>query len=430
MVDHINDLTVSDERGPKYKKLSSLIAKRISSGQYNGKIPSCSQLAQQYSMNIKTVNKAVSALVERGLLEKKRGLGTFVATSHPARHCALGVVGNPSKQEFFAREYASGVFSGISKVASAQGGIVSYQEKPWETPFTALFRNNLLIDGMLIYNPLPQQEEELLASKSSLPPFVIIGDTPQEEDLNYVDTDNIGDSATGMEMLIDRGHKSILLAGRNKELIHMQNRQKGYELALRKAGLVPDEQLQFWFGKEGFTSEQRGKLLALANSQDKPTAIFGANHAFALELIRLLDSKGQRHYANSLDLLVYDDDFDDLSCLGRPYLVIQQPLIAIGSTAAEQLFKLIRGAVNKVGINLQSSIIEKTPSGNHKPERKIILERKKVSPSMSENKRKTAHLEGANPWPTLPGRPESGSGAGGQAFGAVRIGYFAEVYVI
>ena len=27
------------------------------------------------------------------------------------------------------------------------------------------------------------------------------------------------------------------------------------------------------------------------------------------------------------------------------------------------------------------------------------------------------------PWPTLPGRPESGSGAGGQAFGAVQIGY-------
>jgi len=49
---------------------------------------------------------------------------------------------------------------------------------------------------------------------------------------------------------------------------------------------------------------------------------------------------------------------------------------------------------------------------------------------MYENIRFSLNMEGVNPWPTLPGRPESGSGAGGQAFGAVRIGYFAEVYVI
>lgn len=41
-------------------------------------IPSTTTLAKQYGINIATVNKAISVLVDEGLVYKKRGVGMFV----------------------------------------------------------------------------------------------------------------------------------------------------------------------------------------------------------------------------------------------------------------------------------------------------------------------------------------------------------------
>lgn len=70
---------------PLYKQLASELASRIASGQYAGseRIPSEPALAKLYKIGRPTVRQATDLLVQRGLIERRRGSGTFVKVLEP-----------------------------------------------------------------------------------------------------------------------------------------------------------------------------------------------------------------------------------------------------------------------------------------------------------------------------------------------------------
>ena len=70
---------------PLYRQLAELLARRIGSGQYapGSRIPSEPALAAKFAIGRPTVRQATEALVRRGLLERRRGTGTFVLNKPP-----------------------------------------------------------------------------------------------------------------------------------------------------------------------------------------------------------------------------------------------------------------------------------------------------------------------------------------------------------
>ena len=76
-------MQLSTARGatPLYMQIKDLIVSRISGGQWSpgNIIPSEMQLAQELGVSQGTVRKAISELVEKNVLTRKQGLGTFVA---------------------------------------------------------------------------------------------------------------------------------------------------------------------------------------------------------------------------------------------------------------------------------------------------------------------------------------------------------------
>jgi GntR family transcriptional regulator len=88
------------DKQPIYKQLRSLVVRRIMDGSFaEGKaIPSVRQVASDYQINHLTVGKAYQALVDAGLLEKRRGLGMFVK---PGARTALT---SNEQQEFIDTE--------------------------------------------------------------------------------------------------------------------------------------------------------------------------------------------------------------------------------------------------------------------------------------------------------------------------------------
>lgn len=66
---------------PLYYQLESIIKKRIEEGTYkvDEKIPSERKLSEELNISRMTISKAISNLVEEGILYRKRGQGTFVA---------------------------------------------------------------------------------------------------------------------------------------------------------------------------------------------------------------------------------------------------------------------------------------------------------------------------------------------------------------
>jgi len=65
---------------PLYHQLSDLLAEQIRSGTYKpgDAIPSETEIAKQYTIGRPTVRQAMELLVRKGLVERKRGSGTFV----------------------------------------------------------------------------------------------------------------------------------------------------------------------------------------------------------------------------------------------------------------------------------------------------------------------------------------------------------------
>ena len=68
---------------PFYLQLEDLLSQRVSSGEWvpGGQIPTESELCEQYSVSRVTVRQALARLVQRGVLTRGRGKGTFVRDS-------------------------------------------------------------------------------------------------------------------------------------------------------------------------------------------------------------------------------------------------------------------------------------------------------------------------------------------------------------
>jgi len=73
-------MPIWDDKLPIYQQLADLLAARLLDGQpADGEpMPSVRALASQHLLNPLTVNRALQALTDAGLLEARRGLGLFV----------------------------------------------------------------------------------------------------------------------------------------------------------------------------------------------------------------------------------------------------------------------------------------------------------------------------------------------------------------
>jgi GntR family transcriptional regulator len=75
---------------PIYRQLFQQLRQRIVSGQLapNAQLPSVRDLSAELKINLLTVNKVYQLLEHDGLVETRRGLGTFVLSGHTRRSIA------------------------------------------------------------------------------------------------------------------------------------------------------------------------------------------------------------------------------------------------------------------------------------------------------------------------------------------------------
>ncbi|WP_240677685.1 GntR family transcriptional regulator [Actinacidiphila soli] len=70
-----------DETRAKWRQVYEVIERRIETGEYppGSRIPSVVELQSEYGIALATVQKAVRALKEAGLIRTEQGIGSFVA---------------------------------------------------------------------------------------------------------------------------------------------------------------------------------------------------------------------------------------------------------------------------------------------------------------------------------------------------------------
>ncbi len=169
-------------------------------------------------------------------------------------------------------------------------------------------------------------------------PVVAIDRRVTSATTDVVTVDNSTAAHEAVEHLITLGHHRIAIVGGPESASTAQERQLGYERALRDHRIPIDPELirHANFRESGGRSE----TLALLDLPHPPTAIFSVNNLTTLGVLRALRERGVE-IPREMSVVAFDDlPIGDL--LDPPVTVVQQPTYQIGARAAELLLRRIR----------------------------------------------------------------------------------------
>ncbi|MDD5698945.1 MAG: GntR family transcriptional regulator [Victivallaceae bacterium] len=312
------------------------------------------EISRKYNISRRSSRKALDNLVEKGLLYRMAGKGTFVAgvknprgTLSICQFTLAFIV--PDIDDIFIAEICKGLQEAANRsncnlIIQSSNGSVEKENVNIE------YSIQHQVDGAIIFPNWGKANIDVIYRlKEAKIPFVLIDRYFKDFDTDYVVVDNRQGAFAMTRYLIELGHRKIAhLYG--TEGSANDERLEGYRDALASAGIVyrPEyvkrinmeihlnDNDRFEPDRQGGYENMR-QLLAL---QDPPTAVFAGNDYQAIGTMQAIKAAG---------LKVPDDisvaGFDDLkfsSLLETPLTTVRQPKKDIGSKAFEILLEKVR----------------------------------------------------------------------------------------
>lgn len=334
---------------PLYRQIVGDIKSKIVSGELSedDRIGSHQQLAQEYEVSLITVKKALSELINQGVLYSRVGKGTFVAARSPfvihSKHKTIGIVLNKLTNPFFSLI------------------VHSFEEKAYEMGYNILLSTSsdridkeeiqirrfreLGVDGLLIaslshtYRATPiirKLHEENF-------PYMMVSYVGNS-DIYYVGTDHEKGAFLATEHLIKLGFKKVgYINGEEGNLVG-ELRKKGYLRALQEYNLEYRDDFVFRLRLKGGENDYRsgyeiGELFG--DLPDKPDAMFVYNDLSALGFQQAL--LNQRIRVPEDVAIVGFDNIKRGKIAPVPLTTVSQPTHEIGELAFDTLSKRVDG---------------------------------------------------------------------------------------
>jgi DNA-binding LacI/PurR family transcriptional regulator len=346
----------------KVDGIAKVILKRIRTNAYTEKIPGERALAEEFGVDFKTANRAVTALVEQGALVRRRGLGTFIAPVGQRRELSIGLcffkMSDPGRDPVFTR-----FFAGMNRAIRAQGmrfdvtalsdvaapGLLMAEQ-------SLRFRTQVLAsdpDG-LIY--LGNINPELIGQLRADRPTIVVDQTPDELGFDSVTRDVRSGTADAVRHLHRLGHRRIALATYQYSgpAFDLDEKELGYASAITALGLTGQ------LLRLGHPNEP-GIVPRILACDPRPTAVVCTESTLAMQLISQGPSQGLSLPAD-LAIISFDD-----SDLGLHTLPTLSSIVAFGDElathAVQRLLDRLDGkAVGRIKDVLPCPFIERGSS--------------------------------------------------------------------
>ena len=219
------------------------------------------------------------------------------------------------------------------------------------------------VDGVII-TPYDSDARNLARLRDRKIPIVVIDRRIDGWDVDTVSSDSVAGAQTLVKHLIGLGHQRIAVISGPSSTSTAHDRVTGYRIALVEAGIPIDAGL-IKLGEFKALSGEELTYQLLAETP-RPTAIFAANNAIAIGVIKAAEKRGLR-IPQDLALVCFDD-LPNLS-LVLPFLtVVVQPAYEIGVRAAQLLLSRIEGqAVQPRHVSLPTRLIVRYSCGSRIP---------------------------------------------------------------
>lgn len=343
---------------PKYITIINELKRAIEKEVYvdGSKIPSESELREQYGVSRHTIRQAISKLVNDGYLLKKQGAGTFVSSAysvHISKNAGkrIGVITTylsdyifPSiirgiEEELSSRNYTLLLSSTRNNVDNERRNLDNMLNQNVDGLIIEPTKSNLLNPNLNYYLNLIEQQK----------PLVMLNAFYEELELPVVAIDDMKAGLMATEHLIELGHTKIGMITKTDD-VQGKNRLKGYLKALYNSGLSynSDHIIRFDTESKPNISDKIETLLAL---EDLPTAIVTYNDEIAVSLIKEIKKAG-KCCPEDFSIVSHDNSFYSTIFPGIKLTSINHPKEELGKAAATWIIDAVE---NKD--NLKKSII-------------------------------------------------------------------------
>lgn len=195
------------------------------------------------------------------------------------------------------------------------------------------------VDGFIILNPYPHDEEMLRRLEESGIPYACTAVCDGEEKYEYVDTDNRKAAYEAVAYLIAQGHRRIACLTETDCISSVALREAGYRECMRDHGLaIPDNYLVY-LNSHGQAMDMECLHQALDCGQP-PTAFFALSDEKAMRALLWLRD---HHYRVPEDISIIG--FDDLpeAISNYPLTTVKQDFYGRGYIACQNVLSRISG---------------------------------------------------------------------------------------
>ncbi len=350
-----------------YEQIENDIKSKISRGELNigDQVGSQHQLSKEYNVSLITVKKALSNLINEGILFSRVGKGTYVARKGKAfdisKHKSIGLVLRDLGHPFFSL-----IVQSIEAKASQLGYnvlLASSSGKQEKEESQISHFESIGVDGLIIasMNLLYRATENIIALHKRNFPYVMVS-YMEDPSIYYVGTDNEKGAFLATEHLIKLGYKRIGYVNGGKGNLLGLLRRKGYTKALKEYGRKLNKSYQFNLEigtdryKTGFMMGRNYK-----KSKTVPDALFFYSDLAAL---------GFQQGAIETGLKIPDDiavvGFDDIDIAKyapSPLTTVKQDTQRIGELAVQSIINRIDGKSTRVRVLIEPELIIRNSCG-------------------------------------------------------------------
>jgi LacI family repressor for deo operon, udp, cdd, tsx, nupC, and nupG len=288
----------------------------------------------------------VSASTRLAVEEAASTLGYFPSPSAAAlttgRTNAIGVIA-----PWVSRWFFSAVVEGAQEVLAQQG----YDLLLYPIGVAGGRRDggldtrslNKRVDGLLALN-VPLADKSVVSLQSLRVPVVTVGTAGQGMSSVLVDNVEVGRLAT--QHLLDLGHRRIAFLGDDLDQMHgftaAGDRHRGYDLALREAGIDPDPELaeRTGFSTDGGEAALHRIFGGRRKGFEAPTAVFAVSDEVAMGVLYAAREHGLKI---PRDLSVVGVDGHDFAYL-FDLTTVSQPVRDQGRIAARLLLEQVNSS--------------------------------------------------------------------------------------
>jgi LacI family transcriptional regulator len=335
---------------PLYVQVANDIRAKITSGalKSGAQLATQNELADQYSVSLITIKKALSDLSREGVIYARAGKGTFVATRTNGvdftKLKTVGFVLRDIESPFFSK-----ILSSVEKELSAEKYNLLLSSSAGREDREDMLIQHFLeigVSGLIIASMSREYIASPIIRKLHRDnfPYVVVSYIA-DEDITYVGTDHEEGAFLATQHLIKLGYKGIgYINGVNGERGSLLGdlRKRGFVRALEQYKINYNPQFEYRFQLRGeWNDYQSGYEIGseFTASSNRPEAIFAFDDLSALGFQKAVLDKG---LAVPKDIAIVG--FDDIRrgvTAPVPLTTIHQPLAEIGAVAVDILMKKI-----------------------------------------------------------------------------------------